>query len=1049
MIRGTKKERTLPQALIIGVVVLSISSAALAVSAKRAIPSSKGDVAAPSKQDSQDYFAVERKGVSKEDAAKADELRVKTIEQIKNLIAKQKSGKNEFELLIRLGELHIERADYQRDQEIEYYISQYDKWEKADPKARGKAPLASYKASESQIHLAVKSFRRIVTKFPRHPRTDAALYSLANALSRLEDENSVLYYKQLIAQFPKSPLVPDSWLALGEFYFDKHKIEDARKSYQQVMAYKEHRAYPFAIYKLGWCYYNSQGVNEKSPGDNLLKSIAAFKLVVKISDGKTKKNYNLREEAIRDLVMAFAETEDTDAAWKYFKSIGEEDKFYVMLDRLGSLYADAGKNEKAIEVYTRLVKESPTKKGTPKTYQKLVELYEVSNQLANVVTAIKTMHSLFAVPSSPWIRANSDKPELVAEASTITERTTHRYGTMLHARGQKSKSPSIEAHGAEIYAAYLASYPSKGESYEIRYYLADIQMNQGKFEEAASNFVHVAKQKPKDGKYTKTASLMAVTAVAKLNEKSKLAAVPPAGQVSKPMELPRVRKLYVDTIDFYTQILPNEKDGHAMRFTAAQILYDYGHYSEALKRFDDLALNLPQTPQGKASTRVNLAFYAERTDWPSVIATGRKYQKNNTLMADSAVKKHVEDSLRAALFNHSIAFEKSKEYEKAAVTFLDFKRSFPTDPNADKALYNASVNYFKAGMVEDTLIQQKALLQEYPKSSLAPEVMATMGETYEALGQFRNAADTYYKFAQTYPNDKRAPSAMYNAAVMYRGSKGHERSASVFAELRRKYPSHPAANDALFEAGRIQESLGNQDAATIAYKDYAQDSTNKNKDSLLYALAKVVELSLAKSPTDEKAKKDLNKLVSQLKAKGSPPAPEARRVVASILFNRQESAQNSFKTTSSLNGDTVEKQARQKQAQLEQLARAYEEVISVGNAEFAVASLYRLGELHEGFAKALFETSPPSKATPAEATAFKSQLEKAAFPLKEEAYKFFETAYRRSQEVESFSDWTTLTYKKMVDLAPQNHKEINEQSANPGYLSHKVTLTSATEGLTK
>ena len=59
-------------------------SDALALSAGRAVKDDTAKVAAPTKEDSADYFAASRKGVSKEDAKKADDLRGKTIDQIKN-----------------------------------------------------------------------------------------------------------------------------------------------------------------------------------------------------------------------------------------------------------------------------------------------------------------------------------------------------------------------------------------------------------------------------------------------------------------------------------------------------------------------------------------------------------------------------------------------------------------------------------------------------------------------------------------------------------------------------------------------------------------------------------------------------------------------------------------------------------------------------------------------------------------------------------------------------------------------------------------------------
>jgi len=70
----------------------------------------------------------------------------------------------------------------------------------------------------------------------------------------------------------------------------------------------------------------------------------------------------------------------------------------------------------------------------------------------------------------------------------------------------------------------------------------------------------------------------------------------------------------------------------------------------------------------------------------------------------------------------------------------------------------------------------------------------------------------------------------------------------------------------------------------------------------------------------------------------------------------------------------------------------------------------------------------------------RTELEKVAIHLREEAYKFFETAYKRSREVDTFTSWTRLTYQKMVELAPDKHPAVDELSAEPGYLSHNVKM---------
>ncbi|NBQ53960.1 MAG: hypothetical protein EBU49_10320, partial [Proteobacteria bacterium] len=88
---------------------LMIQSAAAAGKNK----SGKGNSSlAPNMEDYADYFSNDRETSSRVDQRKADEVRLKTIASIKKLLAdrKDKSARN-FELILRLGELYVERHD--------------------------------------------------------------------------------------------------------------------------------------------------------------------------------------------------------------------------------------------------------------------------------------------------------------------------------------------------------------------------------------------------------------------------------------------------------------------------------------------------------------------------------------------------------------------------------------------------------------------------------------------------------------------------------------------------------------------------------------------------------------------------------------------------------------------------------------------------------------------------------------------------------------------------------------------------------------------------
>lgn len=996
-----------------------------------------GKLAAPTMEDGADYFA-KSESESLEVQQKVDEIRLKTIASIASLLAEIPKGPRRFELLLRMGELYVERHDYLREVEIDSFSKAWDRWEKDGKK--GSEPRVSYAGSKGELTKAANTFRKLVTEFPKHPRTDAALYVLAKTLSRLGNENCVLYYKQLIKTFPDSPLRPDAYLSLGEFYFDRHQITLAMENYKAAMNYKENRVYPYAVYKLGWAYYNAPSKNQDESHKNLSKAVSAFKLVVKLSDkeGARVGKLNLREEAIKDLVMVWAETEDVDTAWDYFQNIGEKNSFYIMLERLGNIYAENGQNEKAITVYARLMNETPNRSVNPDLLAKVIELREHSNRHPGaVVKDLELMVRLYYGKTS-WAQANAKDKEVVEKANKTVEFNLRRYGTLFHSRGDKAHNQELLEAAAQIYALYLNAYPKNDNAYEIRFYLAQILYDQKKFEQASMHYMIVAKARPKDGKYLKTAALNSVAALNDLVNQTKFQPVPKWGHVPQPLAVPREKAKLIETIDEYVKLLPNETAGQPMRFTAAQAYFDYGHYSEAIKRCETIINQLPQTKQADSSVKLIVGYYAEQQDWSKAMTWTGRFSKSKVLMSKPEIKTYVTDMHRVSIFNAALAFEKSKRYESAALVFLNFQQTFPDDKNADRALYNASVNYSRVGKIEKSLALQQKMLEQYPKSTLKSTVLVNLAETNEALGYFDVAARSYREFGRSFPQDPRSPGALFNAAILFKGLNDTASAMTLFDEFARRYPNNKLAGDALLELAQLQEKGGRNAEAMNTYALYGSRYSSAGTDQEMFAEAKIAELSAAAGrPAD--AQKKIDKLRLRL-AKTQTPAFEARRIVASYMFKNLDGRFSEFKASRINNPARIEADVKRKQSQLESLASSYERVIEVGNAEFTVASLYRLGEMHENFAEELFKAPSPRGVSQAALDAFRSSLEKVAFPLKEESQKFFEAAYNQAKDVNTFTVWTQRIHKKMVEVQPDKYKEVNEQSAQPSYLSHTVLV---------
>lgn len=994
-----------------------------------------GKKTAPDQHDHARYFSSKRKPISDEAKAKADQLRLDTIKSINELLKSAINDFQKFELYLRLGELHAERHDYLRDVEITQYDKRYKHWERKGKK--GPEPKLTFARSKRELLNSARSFRKLVRTYPKHPRADAALYSLAKTLGRLKNDSASLYFKQLIRSHPNSTLIAQAHLALGEYYFDSDKVTEALKSYKAAMKYKQSKVYPYAVYKLGWAYYNSPARSEQESQKNIRKALSAFKLVVKLSEQSEGKSHgmNLKAEAIKDLVLVWAETEGVDEAFGYFSKKGMNKEFYDVLENLGYIYTDQGKNQKAIQVYTRLLREAPLRAKNYDIYVKLVQLHDKIHRVDLVIQNLSQMNQTF-VGMSSWKKANKDDSESVELALEKTELYTRRYATIYHKKAQKTKKKVYLEAAKNAYALYLKSFPDNENAYSLRYYYADVLYDFEQFERASIEYIRVAKQKPKDGDFLKDAALNAVYSINNIDQKTKYPKVPPAGQLEKPLPLPRIKKILVEAMDLYVKLLPKEKKGYMMRYIAAETLLTYGYYGKSLERFDKIIYEIPKTKEANESLRIRLDFYRQKKDWSALVKTTRKYLEFKPILSKKN-KKLIMDNLKGATYQLAGQQERDNKFETAAESYLAFQREFPRDPSSDRALYNGMLIYFKLAKTERALATGSVLIKEYPKSKLVPGVLANIAQTYEALADFPKAAASYRQFNFKFPFDKRAAGALFNAAILYKGLKQYPDSMKMLKRFVKVYPKHALVSECTYEMAVIEERQKNYKAAFGHYQAFGRKVAKSEPERSYMALAKAAALEhqfLSKSYGFRK----LRSLRAKLLKKNAPPAFEARRIVAGQLFKRLDSKLVRYKRTKIDNPKKIQKQVVAKQQQLLALAKDYQDIIAIGSGEFVVGSLYRLGQLHEEFANALFKVPSPPGLDQEGVDQFRTSIEKVAFPLKEESRTFYETSYKRSKEVQTFTKWTKMTYDKMVELAPNKFAKMDEKHHDSSYLSHKL-----------
>jgi tetratricopeptide (TPR) repeat protein len=977
---------------------------------------------------------VPRLTMTDKELTEAESLRSKTIASIHELLRNDRlAAARRFELYLRLGELFAERADFLRDFEIKDYESRYDKWQSGGKTSE--EPKLSHKKSFSELGKAADAYREIVRRYPQNARTDAALYSLAKILNRLDQDSNMGYFEQLIKNFPKSPFVPDSLLSLGDSYFDKRQMSMALSFYKKACEYKTHPAYAYAIYKLAWTYYNLKPDDEAQASQNLAKSLTAFKLVVELADNDKSKdsgNITLRNEAVQDLVMVWAEIGDVDAAWTYFEKIDEQKSFYTMLERLGNLYFDHGDFEKTLTVFERILADDPLRPSNPKIYEKILKVRDATNQSAMIPEDLKKMRELF-VDSSTWVTKNQSSLDLLKEVRDSVAFNSHFYATTFHERGNKTKESSWYGLAKPLYELYLDLAPNAVQAYEVRYYHADVLYELKEYEKAAAAYAVVADLQPQSGKYLKSSL---ENAVAALSEADALVPAPLAvklGSIAVPLPIPAVKQKLVDAMDHFVRLLPSDEEGYPMLYTAADIKMQYGHYEDGLKRFEELIRKIPQTNQATAGLRIVMSYYITKEQWEECVAWVEKFKKTPA-MREENLSQVVTELYHDVLLKRSIALEKKEKFHDAAKSYMVLTAEFPKHSEVDKYLYQAAALFFKAGEVESAVAGLSGLLEKFPKSSLYREALADLAQTYEASADFKKAQALYQRFSEKFPLDKRGAKSLFNAALLNWGLDHNELALTLMRRFTTNYKEHELTASAQLYSAKILERLERYGDASNAYRSYLEVLPAESRDERLFARAKLVALHNA-YPNEATEAPYLSDLEGELLRKDAPAALEARRIIGEIKFKQLENDFERFKAIKIDDPAKLESQAKKKQNMLVGLARRYQRVVSLRSAEYASAAFFRIGQMHEDFYETLMSANPPTNASDEERQTFKAEIEKVALPLRSEALEFYRNAHKTVQEYETVSKWGEESYRKLSELAFEQYPTVKEKVLEPKYMS--------------
>lgn len=897
-----------------------------------------------------------------------------------------------LQMQIRILELNLEQATYVRSEEERIYDKRYQAWV-ADG-GKGNAPKIDTRKSFNHWRAVIKQSDVIMKEYPRHDDADRTIYTKAFALSFIgQEKEAAKIYTQLIETYPNSKVAGDAYSSLGDYFFDRNDFRNALNNYTKAMKFKQSDQYLWAVFKIAWCYYNL-GKNDLALG--------YWKRVV--AEARTSKKFSgLREEALRDMVYAYAELKDVAGAISYYRANGGDKYLGGLITLLAQELADDGNFAEAIKTYKLFQKLLPTNLECPGAQKEIVALAYDLGKIDQVWQELILMYKLYG-SDGEWQDANKENRKEVLEARVLVKEQILYYAKVLHKRGQDADSVPIHQFAAKGYEIFLKTYPQARELVEVKFNLADIEFFLKKYRDAGRQYLEITLRGPKNAEIFdaqskkpsnihQTSAVYMVDAYARdfLPEFEKMQKTKPNFK-EKEKPLTEKAKNYIRACSTYMKYYPNDgKLRKTCEVDVSKIYYLSGDKENSRKNLMLVATKYPKEKDGPEAAEFLIPLYADDKtkllDIADTLLKVPEYRKGALGEKLMALKRGAQKE----------AVEGEKEPLKRAQAFQKLAEDNPNDPEADVLWYKAADNYFKAGVVSSAIAAYLVIPKKYPKSKLAADALLDVAFVFERQLKFGNAAAYFDQFAGSNPKDKRAKGAKAKACDLL-VAEGGGKAGKVCGEYIGAYPSEAkdTAWKLVLSAERAKEFPR---MVTLIEKVYFKTNGISANDRIN------ADYKIYKNLGGAEKKSAAVSILSVFNKNKGSVSGSALRYSGHVIFDSVNGIMGSYVKKGLVGGtvDRLQKSIEAKGQALIQLKNEYGKVLASEDSFYGVAALHQLGLAHEVFADAL---AKPPAITGAKTEEVAAQLAPQVDALKKEAQGYYEKAFSLVKKYSVYSDFS-------------------------------------------
>jgi cellulose synthase operon protein C len=940
----------------------------------------------------------------------------KLLEQI---YQKTPPGDVRADVLFRLADVYWLDAKYRNFRDMEIYQRNLDAFDKGQTKTKPEIP-------KFQGGRSLRIYDVLANDYPKYSRLDEVLFLAGFHSGEINYPNYYTYYEKLIRTFPQSRYIIDAKMSLAEYYFDTRRLKEAVEIYKSVLGYGPTKVYNYALYKLGWCYYNEGDIE---------KAIQLLKTVIQRS-AKIEAKYaiELRDEALKNLVLFYSDLGKIDEALAYFESIGKRDLSRKVLENLATVYYDQAKFKSSNVTYKRLIDFDPMASEVPFYYSRIIAGYQKNQEEAIARKEMEAYVTRFEL-GTEWYKKN--KKEQRDESWDRAEKylkylaqSTHEEAQKRREQDKNDKVKYIEA--TRFYKLYLEKFPAHKNAYDMRFYLAEIYYQLEDYSSASKYYVECINDKSNNA-HLREAAVSNTQALTFLEEKE-YKEIMKGKNLSQQDTYPKIpfgiwAPKLIEACNQFITLFPNDEKVPDIIYQKAKLYYNYNNFDDAMLPLVELTSKYQKAQVTNFARKMILDIYGIRKDWDNIILWADNFLKD-PYFATPENKTYLLGLIQDATFKKAFDLSKKNENEKAAQIFVSLQEKYPDSKLADKALYNAILNYLLVNKMSSAASIFTRLEKQYPSSENVAKANLAIANNYESKFDYRKAAEYYEIFADREPKSAKAPDCLYNAALYRETMEEYPKAIENYKKYISLYPTKKDVPDITFNIAMIYEKSKDfknaADSFQKYYIRYADDFDKHIEARYRHAQA------LDRLGNEEQATKQYRILIHQYNSqkakmptvKSEGPSKAARYAAKSELILVRP-IYDDFEKIKFTSPNLLRKQIDMKARLLKQLQDRYLNIVKIyGDAETGIESLFQIGLIYQKFGESLFHAPIPPKLSPEALDLYQQELEKQAKPIEEKSINAYEECLKKAFELNVYNSYTTMAYEKLMQYKPDVYKKM-------------------------